>query len=425
MATEAISVLLRVRKADGARTYYQAVIGANGRLKPFWGVVDGSATHLPGSVYYLRYRVNGKREWEHAGDDPAHVLTLKQKREHQLAGLRLGVEAPGLGRPSPSLTPSTPVPSQGRLTVAVAIDTHVHAIEQIRGARTGNSYRQHLTTFINSCPKQFMDELTRQDVQAYILSEKLRGMSPKTIDNRLVTLKAFLRKFGQDGKIVVFTDAPRVPKKLPHVYTRKQIADLMAVSGAEDQLVWQVFIAAGLREQELSHLCWEDVNFEQGWLHLRAKREFGFQLKDAEERQIPLPSKLLARLAERRTAQPNTRLVFGTLTGKPDGHLLRRLKDLVFSSGLNCGRCVNRAGVSCKGKPVCGGWTLHSFRRTAATRWHEAGMTVRTVQRLLGHSDIETTMRYLGIQDFGSAEFRSSVESAFEGVCRTDRTVRK
>jgi hypothetical protein len=50
-----VAIVLRVRRADGTRGHYSAVETPNGRLKPFWGKVNGNPEHLPGSAYYLRY----------------------------------------------------------------------------------------------------------------------------------------------------------------------------------------------------------------------------------------------------------------------------------------------------------------------------------------------------------------------------------
>ncbi len=119
-------------------------------------------------------------------------------------------------------------------------------------------------------------------------------------------------------------------------------------------------------------------------------------------------------LESRRAAHSWERPVFPTPSGLPDGHLLWRLKKAAHATGLNCGPCTNRAGQKCCEGPVCGKWQLHSFRRTVATRWHEAGLSVSTVQRLLGHSDIQTTMAYLGSQDLQGAELRAGINGSFE-----------
>jgi integrase len=45
--------------------------------------------------------------------------------------------------------------------------------------------------------------------------------------------------------------------------------------------------------------------------------------------------------------------------------------------------------VSCKDRPVCEHFYLHSFRKSCATRWHEAGIPIRTIQNWLGHKSLE------------------------------------
>jgi integrase len=67
--------------------------------------------------------------------------------------------------------------------------------------------------------------------------------------------------------------------------------------------------------------------------------------------------------------------------------------------------------VSCKDRPVCEHFYLHRFRKTCATRWHEAGIPIRTIQNWLGHKSLETTMIYLGVTD--SEKLRSNINAAF------------
>jgi len=57
---------------------------------------------------------------------------------------------------------------------------------------------------------------------------------------------------------------------------------------------------------------------------------------------------------------------------------------------LNCGQCQ-----TCREKNECERWFLHRFRATFATKCLQGGMDLVTVQRLLGHSDLKSTMRYL------------------------------
>ncbi|WP_419805918.1 tyrosine-type recombinase/integrase [Terriglobus sp.] len=418
MPKSAVSLVLRVNHNDGTRTHHAAVMAGNARVKPSWGLVAGKPTALPGSRYYLRYTVKGRRVWEAVGEDPTKALSEKRKRENQLDGLKLGTlieETSGLRLMS--RTGAEVPPSVHHFHDLLA--TYIRRVETLHpNGRTANQYLRDLTEFGKVTGNKMPTEVTREDIQLFIQHLMRRKMSPKTIQNRLTTVRAFLRthKVEKVSEIIDKLDAPAVHKKIPHTFSATQVNALLAASGFEERLAWEMFLSAGLREQELSHLGWEDILFERGMLHLHAKPDLKFTLKDGEERQIPLPNDLLTKLQNRRALRANDRLVFPTPEGKPDGHLLRRLKDVAFRAGLNCGRCVNRAGQSCKKYPVCGNWQLHSFRRTAANRWHEAGLTVPSVQRLLGHSDIETTMLYLTGQDLARAEFRESMEKCFAAL---------
>jgi integrase len=157
------------------------------------------------------------------------------------------------------------------------------------------------------------------------------------------------------------------------------------------RLVIELGLTLGLRDQELMHLEWVDVQRESNVVRVTSKPEWGFRIKDSEERDIPTSAELLARLKAWREQYPNTRLVVGTKTDRPDGKLLRTLKRLAKRAGLNCGVCEGcRTTLG-----ECQRWTLHKFRRTYATTLLRNGVDLATVQKYMGHSDLASTMRYL------------------------------
>lgn len=61
--------------------------------------------------------------------------------------------------------------------------------------------------------------------------------------------------------------------------------------------------------------------------------------------------------------------------------------------------------------PVCSHFTLHRLRKTCVTHWMEAGISIRTIQHLLGHKDLTTTQRYLGVGNI--EELRGKIDAAF------------
>jgi Phage integrase family/Phage integrase, N-terminal SAM-like domain len=80
--------------------------------------------------------------------------------------------------------------------------------------------------------------------------------------------------------------------------------------------------------------------------------------------------------------------------GQPDRHFLRTLKLIAWTAGLNCGFCKTDIGL-CRQGPTCERWFLHKFRATYATMQLQGGVDLRTLQVLLGHKDLASTMRYL------------------------------
>lgn len=79
-------------------------------------------------------------------------------------------------------------------------------------------------------------------------------------------------------------------------------------------------------------------------------------------------------------------------------------------------RLGDKKKVSCKTHPVCEQWILHRFRKTCATRWHENGIPVRTIQKWLGHKKLETTVKYLGLADLKDPKTRAQVDASFAGI---------
>ena len=119
-------------------------------------------------------------------------------------------------------------------------------------------------------------------------------------------------------------------------------------------------------------------------------------MKDSEQRELPLPDDLMAELTAWRESRPGTKLVLGTRRDTPSSVLLEDVKRLAEKAGLSCGRCDGCARLKEPGyRGGCMEFTLHRFRRTYLTALLRSGVDVRTVQRLAGHSDLESTLRYL------------------------------
>jgi integrase len=160
--------------------------------------------------------------------------------------------------------------------------------------------------------------------------------------------------------------------------------------------VFEFFLGSGCRESEVSHACWEDVNFEAKTYTVRDHLEIRFVPKDRSEREVPLPDTLIAALEARRGKSiSNSKLIFPNRRGGAEGHFLRRLQTIVQKAGL------------------AGRYELHKFRKSFASWHHEAGVSARTLQKWLGHSSLETTLQYLEAADIRSVRTREQVNNSF------------
>lgn len=227
----------------------------------------------------------------------------------------------------------------------------------------------------------------RASEEAYL---RKRGLSDRTVSNRHKLTVAFL-KFASVAADAIPKASPKFGSTVPEVYTPKELkAFFKSLRTDYHRVVFNLALKCGLREQELMHVYWADIDFVHKTLIVRSKPEWNFKIKDQEERSIPLADDLLKLLKSYRAANPGRQLVTGTSGDKPSTKLLRTLKRLVHHAELNCTVCKG-----CVARNECEEWFLHKFRATFITTLLRSGMDLRTVMQLSGHSDLKSVMRYL------------------------------
>ena len=403
MRTPTVKLFLRIR-LNGIQKYVKPVFSQNHSLRPFWAWVNGVPEHHPEARYVLRYRgSNGRRAWETIGQDSGVALAAKLRKEKELAARQSASEA-GLTVVGNSV--------KERVLICDAIAEYLSDCQAHRARKTFAGRKRTLDIFMQSCNKTYLDQIERRDLLDYMTFLKNRGLAAHTIFNRAEALNIFLRANGITG-LITRGDMPRYTEKVVAAYDEDELKRLFDAADDDERLAFEFFLQTGAREQEVQFAAWRDVSFKNKTFSVTAKPDLGFTPKDYEERPVPLPDKLIAALQVRRRLHPDERLIFSNGQGGPEGHFLRKLKKLALRARLNCGHCVNKRGLSCKAHPVCGEWELHKFRKTYATMHHEAGVSARTLQAWLGHSDLETTLAYLQVADMRSKRTREQVNHSF------------
>jgi integrase len=173
---------------------------------------------------------------------------------------------------------------------------------------------------------------------------------------------------------------------------------MLKVANEDEKDLISFFLYTGFRDEEAAHAKYSDIDFRKGTINVHDKPEFGWTVKDHEQRpqDIVLPDKFIDRMNKRRTRyqSKSSDLIFPNRAGKPNSHLIRTAQHV-----------GKRAGVEDR-------ITLHKFRRTFGTVVAKQ-FGIETARLWLGHSDISTTQRYLAADEMVSAQSKKAVNSMF------------
>lgn len=195
-------------------------------------------------------------------------------------------------------------------------------------------------------------------------------------------------------------------KSLPEVITRKQVLQIVAAARTQRMAVyfWTVY-SLGLRMQEGLNLQIGDIDAERGMVHVHRG-------KGAKDRYVPLPTSTLEMLRQYWATHRHSRLLFPA-----DGRACRII--------AKQGKSTAQAAMSPKavqgaiklitqqidfGKKV----SLHTLRHSYATHLLEAGVSLKAIQKYMGHSSLQTTMIYLHLTETAEANSREVIERMFQ-----------
>jgi integrase/recombinase XerD len=376
-----VNLTKRVQTPKGMR-YCPVVLSPNGRVKPDLVLVNDKPEKHPEGAYYLEWREKGKRVRLSVGKDAQDAAARRQRKEAELNALNNGV-------------PVLPKNDDGHRSVAAAVTQFLEETELTKKPKTLAAYTTALNYFTESCRRLYLHEIERHDLlkfSGFLRDQKKQ--SPRSVYNKFETVMTFLKANGIRG-LVGKNDRPRYTEEEPEIYEQEELDKLFKACNEEERLWFEFFLMTGMREQEVMHTYWSDVNFAASTVRVSHKPDRGWTPKAYKEREIPIPMKLVKKLkAWKAKADKTCGLVFPTSGCNPKLDFLDCLK-----------ACAERAKLDKDD------FWLHKFRSTFATRCLWAGVDLRTVQQWLGHSDMESTMRYL--KPSRSHQVRAKVNQIF------------
>lgn len=384
MANRAVTLYKKVKTTEGWRRYPVAM-AANGKVKPDTVVVAREEQKISGGHYELRSFSGTKTVWTRIKGGPADALAALKTAQTKAAA-RAEAEAAGI----------TVVEDEKRISLKDHRDRYIEAALARGSTEAAEVYGRSIDEFLSASGKRYADEISDSEMTKFMAAMRKRGMSDRTVSNAHGHVKSFLKflRIDPDRVKEIVGSKPRYEKSLPDVFDPAELRKFFAALTEDyDRLLFDVLLSCGLREQEAMHLEYSDLNRVQGTLKIQSKSRWKFEVKDAEEREIPIAETLLKRIAAYRKHHDGKTLIFGAKGGSfdiPDGHLLRRLKVLARDAGLNCESCT-----ACVERRECERWYLHKFRATYITTLLRNGLDLRTVMKLSGHSDLASIERYI------------------------------
>lgn len=258
-------------------------------------------------------------------------------------------------------------------------------------ANTRQAYERDLRLFCKTLGFKNSDALvnvSREQITGYMTQLKEKGLAAATIARKLAAIKAFYRFMTAEGYMdanpAEVVEAGTKGIKLPRVLSEDEVVrllnqpDITTAEGFRDRTMLEVLYATGMRVSELINLTLERVD-----LNMKYIIAFG---KGSKERIVPLGSvaaeflqQYLEKVRPKLTHEDrNTNIVFLAF----GGHELTRQRfwQIIRTYGRKAN--INKA------------LTPHILRHSFATHLLDNGADLRSVQELLGHSDISTTQIY-------------------------------
>lgn len=274
-----------------------------------------------------------------------------------------------------------------------AFVNYLHNVKKV-SANTEVSYQRDLYKFADYLAGQgisTVDKITKTDLTSYILLLERNGRATSTISRSIASIKALFDYAFHNGLVTNdISDVlkpPKIEKKLPNILSVEEIELLLeqpsgkSAKEVRDKAMLELLYGTGIRVSELVHLKVSDVNLNMGYLICR---------EGVKERAVPFGREakkaLNAYLKEAR----------GELVGE---HEVDEL--FVNCSGNGMSRqgfwkllklYVSRAGIE---KEI----TPHTLRHSFAAHLVENGADLKSVQEMLGHSDIATTQIYVNMNE--------------------------
>ncbi len=257
--------------------------------------------------------------------------------------------------------------------------------------KTRKSYESFINSFIHFIrfvkkDKKELINIEIGDIKKYLAYLKEKGYTNVTLNLAISALKFF---FNEVIKKDLFMNLkrPKKEKTLPVVLSKEEIFKILNVLGnPKHKLILKTIYGLGLRVSEIVNLKPEDIQFEREMVLIK-------NAKGKKDRYIMLPKSLSENLKNYIQFSQGKYLFEGR-----KGKLSIKTIQKIFENALK--KSGIKKNVSC-----------HTLRHSFATHLLEQGVDIRIIQKLLGHSKLETTQIYTHISNAKIKNIKSPLDN--------------
>lgn len=255
---------------------------------------------------------------------------------------------------------------------------------------TIKTYINEVGIFLKTIKNHAADDFTVERIKDYLLycSQKL-GLTENTLHSRINALKFYYEQVLKREQF--FWDIPR-PKKgmqLPKVLSKEEMIRLIkAIENIKHKTMIMLGYACGLRVSEITALEIKDIDEDRRML-------FICRAKGKKDRVVSLSPAMIIMLREYKSKYKPTKYLF---EGQQQGgrYSTRSLEAIIKVA-------KDKAGIKKAG-------SMHMLRHSFATHLLDKGTDVVFIQKILGHNDIKTTLRYLHVTNKDMINILSPIE---------------